>query len=106
MKNKRGKVLMAAGCLFVAGALALMIYNYAEERRADSFAEKVADILTRQVIPEQAADSAAVTSGGTDDGETDAGGTVIEKIQSVKIDGDQYIGVLDIPSLDLSLPIM
>ncbi|MCI2105811.1 MAG: sortase [Intestinimonas sp.] len=93
MKDKRGMFLMAAGCLCLTGALVLMAFNALEEQHADRVAEATVEVLTQQVIPQQQ----PTTSGGE---------TTATEIQSVKIDGDDYIGVLDIPSLELSLPVM
>lgn len=93
MKNKRGTFLMAVGGLFLAGALFLMAFNYVEEDRADRLATGTVQVLTQQIIPK--------LPDQTEETETTA-----KQIQSVSVEGEDYIGVLDIPALGLSLPVM
>ncbi len=84
---------MALGALLLVGALALTCFNIFDEMRADKQSEQTASIL-QGIIPGYG------TLGG---GYSAATAT---EMQSVQIDGQDYIGVLDIPSLDLSLPIL
>jgi len=92
MKNKRGTFLMAIGCLFLAGALFLLAFNFVEEDRADRLATATVQVLTQQIIPKLPQNS---------DSETTA-----KQIQAVTVQGEDYIGILDIPVLGLSLPVM
>lgn len=93
MKNKRGVLLMLMGGLFLAGALFLLIFNYIQEAQADRIATGTVQVLTQKIIP-KLPDSAAALE------------TTATQIQSVDVEGEDYIGVLDIPSLGLSLPVM
>jgi len=93
MKNKRGFLLMSIGVLFLVGAIFLLIFNYTQEEKADRIATGTVQVLTQEIIPklpETAADSQ----------------TTATQIQSVKVEDEDYIGVLDIPALNLSLPVM
>lgn len=92
MKIKRDIVLMAIGGLFLAGSLFLMAFNYMEEIRADRLATETVHVLTQQIIPELPEQTNTETTA--------------KQIQSVSVEGEDYIGVLDIPALGLSLPVM
>jgi len=92
MKIRRDMVLMAAGGLFLAGSLFLMAFNYVEEAQADRQAAETVQVLTQQIIPEL-----------PDKTNTE---TTAKQIQSVSVKDEDYIGVLDIPALGLSLPVM
>jgi sortase A len=92
MKMRRDIVLMAVGGLLLAGSLLLTAFNYMEETRADRQAAETVQILTQQIIPEL-----------PDQTDTQ---TTARQIQSVRVESEDYIGVLDIPVLGLSLPVM
>lgn len=94
MKNKRGILLMAAGLLLLAGAITLTLLNIGEEREAGIKSEQAVKILSAE-IPSYA------------DGSADSIDAASEtEIQTMAIDGEDYIGILDIPALNLSLPIL
>lgn len=93
MKNKRGTLLMSIGALLIAGALFLLVFNHMQEKQADRIATGTVRVLTQDIIP-KLPDTA-------EDSQTTA-----TQIQSVNVEGEDYIGVLDIPSLGLSLPVM
>ncbi|MGE4276988.1 MAG: hypothetical protein AB7E30_07415, partial [Lawsonibacter sp.] len=92
MKIRRDIFLMAIGGLFLVSALFLMAFNRMEETRADHLATETVQVLTQQIIPDL-----------PDQTDTE---TTAEQIQLVSVEGEDYIGVLDIPALGLSLPVM
>ncbi|MEA4954333.1 MAG: sortase [Pseudoflavonifractor sp.] len=92
MKSRRDIYLMAVGALLLTSALFLMLSNHMEENRADHLATETVQVLTQQIIPEL-----------PDQADTE---TTAKQIQSVSVEGEDYIGVLDIPALGLSLPVM
>ncbi|WP_312635872.1 sortase [Oscillibacter sp.] len=92
MKIRRDIVLMAAGGLLLAGSLFLMTFNCMEETLADRQATETVQVLTQQIIPEL-----------SDKTNTE---TTAKQIQSVSVKDESYIGVLDISTLGLSLPVM
>ena len=95
MRNKRiSIVLTAMGALLVAAALALVAANLVDGRRAGA-ASSEALTKVEQEIPEAAAGEEWTLS---------AAGEV--EIPDVSVDNYDYIGVLNIPSLGLSLPVM
>ena len=81
-KNKRkpGTWLMTGGLLLIAAALLLTGYNLWDEWRAGQTAQQVLEQMPEP--PEH------------------------EEPSTVEIDGNDYIGTLDIPRLNISLPIM
>ncbi|MDR1246918.1 MAG: sortase [Clostridiales Family XIII bacterium] len=89
-----GVALMVAGGLLVLSAASLFLYNTAEDSRASAAALSIADELSARIeertetSPHSGGAPAAVTSG------------------AIYIDGETYIGVLRIPALSLSLPVM
>ena len=103
-KNKTGSVLIAAGVLLMAAALFLVIYNLREEYAAGEEADHVLAAL-RKDLP----DDESVLSGQPAQNEPEFPDTVADsdmEMPTWEIDGNDYIGVLEIPSLGLSLPIM
>ncbi len=83
---------MATGSLLLAGSLFLMAFNYMEETRADRQAAETVQVLNQQIIPELPDKTNAETTA--------------KQIQSVRVKDENYIGVLDISALGLSLPVM
>ena len=91
-KIKNGSFLMFAGLLLVAAALALVLYNSWDARRAQTASAAVAEQLDAAIAGEQAAQA------------TD--GNLLEEMPTEEIDGYSYIGILDLPTLGLHLPVM
>lgn len=85
---------MLAGGICLLAALGITAANRLEERHGDEAAQRAQQILTRDVIP---AASWEDNSGY---------GTTAVQIQVVDIGGNEYIGVLSIPSLELDLPVL
>lgn len=81
---------MLIGATLILAALALVIYNLCEENAADNAAAQVLDSLIDKV-----GETAHVTALPLPD-----------ELETVNIDGDDYIGYIEIPSLELCLPVM
>lgn len=98
MKSKKSFFLFGIGLLLLAAALCLTGYNLWDAARADREAAQVLAVLEKQIgrYDEMAA-------GQIDDGEPEA---ETREIPAVLIDQDLYIGILEIPSMDISLPVM
>lgn len=90
VKIKRGSLFMLLGMLLILGAGGLTLHNYFEENTAAVQAERVAEVLEKQVIPPSAGQPLVQTA---------------TELQEVEIDERAYIGVLEIPALELSLPV-
>ena len=106
MRNKRiSIVLTAMGALLVAAALALVAANLVDGRRAGA-ASSEALTKVEQEIPEAAAGEEWTLSAA---GEVEIPDYILNpeaEMPVVSIDNYDYIGVLNIPSLGLSLPVM
>lgn len=98
MENKKGAFCMAAGFLLVLTALLLTGYNVWDEGRAGDAADATFQALKfqteegREELPEYILPDYLVDPRF--------------EMPTVEIDGYDYIGYLDIPSLELSLPVM
>lgn len=93
---------MVLGSLLVAAALCLTVYNLWDEGRAESAAEDVLTVLAPNIQTRQQKSTAPE--------ETVEYPDYIRNPQKempvTTVDGHDYIGVLDIPALSLTLPIM
>jgi sortase A len=99
MRRKRwGTVLAGLGCLLLGLAFALTAYNLLQERAADRFAAQTAEELGT-IIPQRGSDAAQLTAGSSETG------TTATVPQSVAVGGEEYLGVLSIPALGLTLPV-
>ena len=98
MENKKGAFCMAAGFLLVLAALLLTGYNVWDEGRAGDAADATFQALKfqteegREELPEYILPDYLVDPRF--------------EMPTVEIDGYDYIGYLDIPSMELSLPVM
>ena len=118
--HKKGSVLIAMGLLLLAAALWLTAYNIWDGRRADQAAQSALQSLRAQVPglaptttladitqpapqPEEA-QAAAETAEPTEPTEPTLPGQ--REMPTVEVNGYRYIGELDVPSLELSLPVM
>ena len=99
MRSKIGPIFMILGALLLFGAFGLTGYNRWDENRAGNTAKKTVQVLrTRtpnlhvldpegELIPNYILDPE-------------------REMPIIEIDGNEYVGFLDIPVLDLSLPVM
>lgn len=116
MPKKAGIVLLAAGAVLIGSALLLLFHNNAEDRTAGQEAERLLvdvqsaiAVRTTATPPNHSAPESNSAQSGTEvPTETDAPvqSDAPEEMPIVNLDGERYIGILDIPKLGLSLPIM
>ena len=94
--------LIRAGLVLLAAALALTAYNLYDARRAARSVERTLEALERaepaEPAPEAAPETPEEPPAYLSDPET--------PMPTVEVDGSDYIGTLEIPSLELSLPVM
>ena len=106
MKNK-GFILIIVGILCISFSIGLFIYNKVEDKKAESFtSEAVYELLSKIESAQK-------------QNESESGSDIDDLTQSIpdyklnpdiemptiRLEDDYYIGVLEIPSLDLVLPI-
>lgn len=87
--SKRGKICTGIGWLLLAAALFLAVYNLWSDVKAG----KTADAVLEQLMPEIEEEESYIPNSEMD-------------MPEKEIDGQKYIGVLQIPALSLELPII
>lgn len=92
MKNK-GKILILIGSLFILGAIVLTIYNVWDENRASEMTTVLLEEIKNTEI-------------SNEELRPDYKKHPNMEMYSKEIDGNDYIGVLEIPALGLELPVM
>ena len=101
--KRKGSGFILAGLLLIAAALLLTGYNLWEENRAADAAVEVTQQLVEMIpqVTEPEIPAEEIVP------ETPLYVTYPEmEMPAAKIDSDLYIGILEIPALDLELPIM
>ena len=111
MKRKLGKALMIVGALLVLAAAGLVGYNTLADRRAGESAAALTAQLTAQLPAATSQAPRAATPATPESGQAaqapDPGDrTETDAMPGVRVDGRECIGVLDMPSLGLSLPLL
>ena len=99
-RKKKGTWLMTGGLLLIAAALFLTCFNLWDERRATNSAGEALREL-EAVRPEEAE--------ATEPGEAEIPAYLLDpgrEMPAGGVDGGRYIGVLEVPSLGLELPVM
>lgn len=91
--NKLRYVFIAVGVALIIGAIGLTVYNMWDDARAHKSAENVLAELEKK-IPDSV------------DGTPDYKLNPDMEMPTEKIDGEEYIGTLSIPTLGLELPVM
>lgn len=91
--NKLRYVFIAVGVALLIGAIGLTVYNMWDDARAQKSAENVLAELEKK-IPDSV------------DGTPDYKLNPDIEMPTEKIDGEEYIGTLSIPTLGLELPVM
>ncbi len=102
-KRKGGTALIALGLLLIAAALFLIGYNLFDEYRAGKTARRVLAMLREQApidagIPEVSSPGKEVVPDYVRNPDME--------MPTREVEGNDYIGILEIPSLELSLPVM
>ncbi len=105
MKNKKGSVFISIGVVLLVGALALSAYNIFDAKRAEKAALKAAEEM-ESYLAEKLAEMNDYTK--YEDVEFIPDYVLYPEMEMPvnEIDGYDYIGVLEIPALDLSLPVL
>lgn len=106
-KSKAETILISTGLLLLAAALLLVGYNLYDEYRAGQTANHVLEALQQQ-MPETPSDDLQTPENSILE-QTEIPDYVLNpdmEMPTQEIEGNDYIGVLEIPSLGLSLPVM
>lgn len=100
MKNKKWNIFIITGLLLIAAALCLTIYNIWDEQRADKASENALKGVESHLSDKIINDIDSVLN-------------IPEYVLNpdmempiISVDGNDYIGILSIPSIDIELPVM
>ena len=108
-QKRLGNTLLLVGCLLIAAALGLVGFNYWDSERAGRESGAILEELDRKLDGKELQDPTipAVNAELLDD-RVQMGGSWLEQqvMPTVEIDGYRYIGTLEIPSLNIRLPVM
>lgn len=97
---------MAGGLLLIAAALLLTVYNLWDEHRAGTAVTQVMEQLQKQTPDSMLVQTPSSPAGP---GESEIPDYILNpdmEMPTMDIDGNRYIGTLDIQALNLSLPVM
>ena len=90
--NSRGRVWILLGWLFILAALGLIAYNIYEDYQAGKASQEVVDELTKEIKdPDDDLDEELLQD---------------REMPTIEIDGYRYIGYLEVPDLEMKLPVM
>ncbi len=91
----KSKWFVIGGLLLLAAALCIVGYNLWDNHRAAESVEQILQEMSSAEATGSAGDDAVATQSGADDA-----------TMELVIDGERYLGKLEIPSLGLVLPVM
>ena len=124
MKKRRGPILITVGLALIVAAIGLVLYNKWDSDRAGRESEEIADLLESIIIYDPAplptmengqqvalpdpADTQPVVAEDPEEGEEVPGETDADTppMATVWIEEWRYIGVLELPTLNLKLPVL
>lgn len=114
MRRNRGTLYMIAGALLLITAGLLFYRNLQEEAQAEVYASRALKQI-QKVLPQMEEKSAAIVAAANDPDENaliaaqteEAQDAVAEatQMQTIQVEEESYIGVVQIPSLNLELPV-
>lgn len=104
MKRKKGTFLISIGLLLLAAALCLTGYNIFESKRAQETSQEALQGILENIEEFEAQN---ISESNAEYGEVPFYERFPEKeMPTVEIDGNRYIGILEIPTLGIRLPVM
>lgn len=106
-KRKGGTIFLSGGLLLLVTALFLTGYNLYDEYRAGAAANHVLEVLQQQASDATSDDKRIPENSWSNQAELpDYILNPDMEMPTEGIDGNDYIGILEIPTLKLSLPVM
>ena len=110
MRKKTGIVLVVLGAVLLAAALLSALYNSSRDSRAGAKSDEILGEL-RGLIGEKASEHSAENEDETDfPTEDDAAAEVVPAAERepapISVNGHDCIGYIEIPSLELALPVL
>ena len=106
MPKKTGIAIVTAGAVLILSALLLLLYNRYEDANAGQEAESLLASV-EAAISAQAMDTTAATAPNRPDASEVPAPTPLDpEMPVVMLDGYEYVGYVEIPTLGLKLPVM
>ncbi len=96
MKFRKSTALILSGVLLLLGAAGFAVYNNADSDRAGKSAASIAAVIA-EGLPTKPAAEATPQNGNLD--------RFVPEMETKEIDGALYIGIIEIPALELTLPV-
>ena len=103
--RKKSAICTVIGCLLLAAALGITIYNILDNRRAGMAVKATAEQL-EEIIPRNMPDDAERMMPVAEEDIPDYVLNPEMDMPVVQVDGYDYIGTLELPTLGLTLPVM
>lgn len=101
-KNSRKSIIfIGTGLLLLAAALFLTAYNIWDGVRADRSAQEVNGKIQTMILEYASSEDAVGEEAVPEESMPEE-----QKMAAMEIDGNLYIGVLEVPALNISLPVM
>lgn len=101
MSKRVGNLLLLLGALCIAAAVVLTVYNHRENQQAAAAAETVMPELAREIKQQEK----EWQNASQDFHGSTAELIVLNPDQGVTVDGVVYLGYLEIPALNIQLPV-
>ncbi len=106
MPKKAGIAIIAVGAVLILSALLLLLYNRHEDAQAGQEAESLL-VRVEAAVSAQPTDAPAVSTKATQEATAAPSPTPLDpEMPVVTLDGYDYVGYVEIPMLELKLPVM
>lgn len=96
MKFRKSTALILSGVLLLLGAAGFAVYNNADSDRAGKSAASIAAVIAEGLPTKPAAETTPQNINHD---------VFVPEMETKEIDGALYIGILEIPALELTLPV-
>lgn len=111
--KRNGRIWITTGLLLITAALFLIGYNMLENRRAEASSYSTLERLELLVSPSHAFEDSAAVTDSPSLALPNMPAEIPDYLQNpemempvASIDAENYIGILEIPSLELTLPVL
>ena len=106
MPKKAGIAIITVGAVLILSALLLLLYNRHEDAQAGQEAESLL-VRVEAAVSAQPTDAPAVSTQATQEAAAAPSPTPLDpEMPVVTLDGYDYVGYVEIPMLELKLPVM
>lgn len=107
-RRKKGTFWMIGGMLLIAAAFFLTLFNICDSMRAEKDSREILRELEKEIsarMSEELFDHSEASNGKEDPDHADYELFPDKEMPAIEVDGIWYVGVLEIPLLDIRLPV-